>query len=289
MLSTKNKIILASFISRFAVFIRSALGLNNICTVQRRDINWCLDLNEGIDLSIWLFGYFERKNLREYEKIIRHGDVVIDIGANIGSHTLPLAKLVGNGGTIIAIEPTNWAYQKLIHNLTLNPTLATRVKPLHGFLLSNEQEKPAMEIYSSWPLNQNKQYLHKLHCGSPKGTEGAFIKSLDSLVIELNLSKIDLIKLDVDGHELSVLKGMINVLSKFKPLIMMELAPYVLMDDDEFSKLIDFITLLKYRIYALDTRSPLPIITSEIMKLIPKNGAINILAKPFPTSQRGSQ
>ena len=61
-------------------------------------INWRLDLLEGIDL----LGSFEPLTVRAYRGIVRPGDTVLDIGANVGAHTLPLAQLVGETCRVIA-------------------------------------------------------------------------------------------------------------------------------------------------------------------------------------------
>ena len=68
-------------------------------------------------------GAFEKRTVAAYSRLVRPGMTVIDIGANIGAHTLPLAKLVGPTGRVIAVEPTIWAVERLRANLDLNPPL----------------------------------------------------------------------------------------------------------------------------------------------------------------------
>ncbi len=95
--------------------------------MRRRGVAWTLDLREGIDFSIWLLGAFELSTVRAYQRILRPGAIVLDIGANIGAHTLHLARAVGTEGKVWAIEPTDYAMGKLKTNIALNPELAPRI------------------------------------------------------------------------------------------------------------------------------------------------------------------
>ncbi|MDC1220903.1 FkbM family methyltransferase [bacterium] len=117
-MKTKNKIQIAKIISFFLTFFYKK---NQIHTKNK--IRWSLDLNEGIDLSIFLFGTSEKKinNLKQLFKL-NEKLIIIDIGANVGSISLPLAKIF-NKSKIFAIEPTNYAFKKLTKNLNLNKDL----------------------------------------------------------------------------------------------------------------------------------------------------------------------
>jgi hypothetical protein len=112
MLSTKSKIFIARVLLKPVIATRSLFRLPSSVITTRRGLTWSLDLTEGIDLAIFILGGFELKTLRRYKKLIREGDVVLDIGANVGSHTLPLAQLVGHAGKVFAFEPTAWAFEK---------------------------------------------------------------------------------------------------------------------------------------------------------------------------------
>src|SRR2546423_1295891 len=121
MLKTSHKILIARLLNWIVTGARKLVGLGPQVTVIRQGVKWTLDLNEGIDFSIWLLGGFEPQTLRQYEKLVKPGSTVIDIGANVGAHTLPFARLVGKSGRVVAFEPTKWAIGKLKRNLELNP------------------------------------------------------------------------------------------------------------------------------------------------------------------------
>jgi hypothetical protein len=105
MLDTPTKMALAKS-SRGAPPLAPWAGLSERVRLRRRGIRWDLDLAEGIDLSIYLLGAFEPRLVGAYRKLIRPGACILDIGANIGAHTLQFAQLVGDRGKVVAYEPT---------------------------------------------------------------------------------------------------------------------------------------------------------------------------------------
>src|ERR1700730_18469952 len=105
-LKTTHKIAIATIASKGVLFTRRLVGLGSTADVSRRGIRWRLDLREGIDFSIYLLGSFAPSTVRTYAGLVESGDVVLDIGANIGAHTLPLARLVGPAGRVVAFDPT---------------------------------------------------------------------------------------------------------------------------------------------------------------------------------------
>lgn len=135
MFSTRTKISLARAMSALVLLTRRLFGRGAQADVARRGIHWMLDLREGIDFAIWVFGKFEGSTARAYEKLVQPGHSVVDIGANMGAHALPLARLVGPNGRVICFEPTDFAFRKLAANVRLNPDLAARMTLVQAMLL----------------------------------------------------------------------------------------------------------------------------------------------------------
>ena len=119
--------------------------------------------------------------MRRYRKLIKAGDTVLDIGANIGAHTIPLARLVGDTGMVVAFEPTKYAFTKLLRNAALNPGLAARITACQMMLVAGDADTLPDAIYSSWPLESSSD-LHKAHHGRLMPTEGATVSTLDQQV-----------------------------------------------------------------------------------------------------------
>ncbi|HYA66397.1 MAG TPA: FkbM family methyltransferase, partial [Burkholderiaceae bacterium] len=185
MLKTKQKIALASMAQAAVMAVRRIAARGPDVQVRRGGINWHLDLREGIDFSIWLLGAFEPETVRCYKRLLKAGDVVLDIGANIGAHTLPMAKAVGPQGMVYAFEPTDFAFAKLMVNRSLNPGLLPRIQCLQYMLVDSEDAGAATpDLYSSWPLKPDEG-LHRLHQGRLMATRGAKARTLDSVVRSL--------------------------------------------------------------------------------------------------------
>jgi FkbM family methyltransferase len=281
LIKTANKILLARLIYLPLIFIRKIFGKSSIVKVKRGDINWILDLSEGIDFSIFLLGSFEPGTKIEIVNNVSKGDVVLDIGANIGAHTLFLAKKVGENGIVIAIEPTDWAINKLKANIDQNPSIKN-INVQHVFLSDGVTDKVRpKKVYSSWPLNRSSLELHDGHRGALMEIDDAEINTLDKLVEDLDLKTISVIKIDVDGNELSVFNGGINTIKKFKPTIFMEMSPYQFRDDKLFIDLVAYIKNIDYEIYTIDSKSKLPLDPLQLKEIIPAGFSINVIAKPL--------
>ena len=244
---------------------------------KRSGLLWELDLGEGIDFSIYLLGAFERSTVNALQELVKPGYTVLDIGANIGAHTLHLAKSVGPSGRVFAFEPTNYAFGKLTRNLSLNPELQKRVTTAQ-LLLADEVGRPRQaEIYSSWPL-ESGDGRHPKHLGQLQSTSNAGVDTLDHYAQTHGISRVDLIKIDVDGHEYPVLKGARELLARHTPTIVMELSPYVHSEEgSSFDDLIELLRSVGYSLKDLDTGKPLPLDAAHLTRVVPDGAGINVV------------
>lgn len=281
MLSTSHKILIARALSATLVFLRGLFGRPSEVVATRRGVTWSLNLKEGIDLAIYLFGGFEVRTLQQYAQLVRQGDVVLDIGANVGAHTLPLAQLVGPSGKVFSFEPTAYAFAKQLANIALNPQLASRIEAYQMMLMATDAESLPESVYSSWPLEVADD-LHNEHHGRLMPTQGATHGTLDSFLQRLGIEKVNFIKLDVDGNEAEVLMGAKSIIQHSQPQIMLELAPYVYSKNfNKFDELLENLWGSGYQISDVVTGRPLPRNSADLRKLIPKGGSLNALAS-FP-------
>ncbi len=232
-LSTKSKVFVGYFISKILIFFLS----NKKRIIERNNIKYEIDLNEGVDLGIFL-GIKNEKKLYKIQNLINSNKkkVLVDIGANIGSVTLPLAKIF-KSSTIISVEPTNYAFLKLKKNISLNFQLKKRIK-LYNIFISNKKNDVNF-IHSSWNFSSNYK-KHKVHLGILKRTSNRK-KTLTQLLKNVK-KNIDFIKIDVDGYEIDVLKSGKKVIKKYKPIIYFEFAPYLYKEFGYSTKiLIDYV------------------------------------------------
>jgi FkbM family methyltransferase len=277
MLSTRVKIALAAFVQRIISAAQRLAGYGPKVEVTRSGLRWALDLNEGIDFSIWLLGAFERRTVAAYSKLVRSGMTVLDIGANIGAHTLPLARLIGPDGTLVAIEPTAWASGRLRANLGLNPDLMNRVSVRQAMLVDRPDVALPDTLYASWPLRADD--VHPILRAEAKSTEGAQTIMLDALLERDGIKHVDFVKLDVDGHECAVVRGGLEMFKRDRPIVVLELSPYILLETGHsLAELLELLAECGYQLRSLGTNRPLPMTAAALQRLIPGHGSINAAA-----------
>lgn len=230
-------------------------------------VNFELELGELIDLALYL-GKFEPTVVDAIKRFCHPGMVVLDIGANIGAHGLRLGSIVGRKGRVYAFEPTTIAFTKLGRNLALNPQLNVSI---FRVALSNEsQVNRTISFRSSWRTD-----------GSQKDStcDVDFVR-LDDWARINGVNHIDLIKLDVDGNEFGVLSGGADLLTRCKPIFLMEMVGPHFSDSTRNPFL--FLESLGYEFSNIDTGVKYTGV-DEMSNLIPSNDygmtiSMNILA-----------
>jgi len=190
-----------------------------------------------------------------YRRMIGEGAIVIDVGANIGAHSLVIAKCVGPGGRVVAIEPTAYACQRLSEQIGLNPNYAPRITMVQAMLMGTKQAPLVDLVESSWPLEDSDD-AHPQHAGIAKPTTGAKVSTVDDIVLDLQLPAVNFIKIDVDGYEIEVLRGARNTLQKSRPIVFFEYAPYLLVGKGyDPSEIAEIFTSARYSITDTKGRS----------------------------------
>jgi len=164
-----------------------------------------------------------------YEQVIlqhltpRKGEVFVDVGAHIGKYALRIAKIVGNEGKVIAIEPDPRNFRALMCGINLNKL--TNVIALNVAAWDKECKLTLYLGESNRKLS--KGGLYGIGTSSVKRKVGqkceVLAKQLDDLIKELNINRIDWVKLDAEGAEYEILKGFIKTMRSYKPKIIAEL------------------------------------------------------------------
>ncbi|MCA6099030.1 MULTISPECIES: FkbM family methyltransferase [Bradyrhizobium] len=278
-MKTTHKIGAARLMYRAVRAGRSLLGRSDRQIAVRNGINYDLDLAQGIDFAIYLGNIYERQTRATLRELVKPGSLVLDIGANVGAHTLHLARLVGPEGRVLAFEPTDFAFRKLNRNLELNPELQKRVIPLHCFLTGKDAEPVPSAIYSSWPLT-NESGLHAKHLGREMRTEAAQARRLDDVLAQFPDLRVQLVKLDVDGYECDVLRGASKLMKDVKPIFVMELAPYVLEErGTSLEELFSYFIPNGYRFFDEKHGNALPSSAAELGRMVSDGACINAIAR----------
>jgi len=214
---------------------------NSIRSVERDSINYILDISNVMDHSAY-FGYVDGSH-DFLINLAQNNDVIFDVGSNIGTTTLPFAKVI-NDGTIYSFEPDKTNFKRIFENIKLNPSLVSKIKLIN---IGIGSEKGKGNLYK---VDDNNPGMNRILPSGIFKFEEIEIDTLDNFVIENNIIKLDLIKIDVEGYELEVLKGAVNTLKKHKPKLFIEI------DDDNLKgngvsakELISFVSKLKYSCY----------------------------------------
>jgi FkbM family methyltransferase len=233
-------------------------------------VKFDLDLNEVIDSSLFYSGTFEADSEKTIVAALKPGMTAIDVGANFGYHTFRMAKAVGSGGKVIAIEPTAWAYNKLQRNVALNDFM--NIAPLKLGISDTDLGPTEVSFQSSYRLDGARANV----------TEVVPLLTLDTITKTYNVGCIDFIKIDVDGFEGKVIRGARQTLKAYRPVLFFEISPSLMANNgDDANELID--TLLKLG-YALKTDAAEPVPDPEaFLAKIGVGFSVNVLATP-PTS-----
>jgi FkbM family methyltransferase len=229
-----------------------------------------LDLNELIDSSIYFTGGFEADATSKLRQIVREGDTVLDVGANIGFHTLLFAQLVGDTGRVVAFEPMRCAWQKLVRNIELNPGLAARIRLEKVVVSDLPRACEIVKFNTSWPLFGPR---------APAVEEQVESVTLDDYVGHRGLH-IDFLKVDVDGFEARVLRGAEQLLRGQRPGVMLEIGTY---QHYEAPEVIRYLNACGYQELYWE-RGFTPVNAACIVDLLSKIKTINLFC--FPSGSR---
>ncbi|WP_193177578.1 FkbM family methyltransferase [Oricola nitratireducens] len=244
--------------------------------VRRNGIMYDINCRELIDYSIFL-GSWEAETSDFIEKYVKDSFVTLEIGANVGAHTLLIAKNSGPTGIVHAVEPTKYARNKLLRNMDLNPDVAGRVR-VHDLLISDViEENTRREIRSSWPT---RSYM----ASQPLETVPSLVTTIDRLVEEVELDRLDLIKIDIDGYDFRALRGAIDTIGRFRPLIYVELCEWAQQENGfSVTDIISFLASHGYNGYYASDMQPLT--TSNVFELIGDKDSINGVFFPVEAKQ----
>ncbi|HEY3789291.1 MAG TPA: FkbM family methyltransferase [Urbifossiella sp.] len=179
------------------------------------------------------YGEFSEGEIDLFRQCVKPGQTVLEVGANIGAHTVWLAETVGPSGKVLAFEPQRIVFQTLCANLALNS-----ITNVHGFQAALGATAGQI-VVPTLDYSRTENY-GALALGGYQHGEPVPLLTIDGL----KLPACHFIKIDVEGMEREVLQGAVETIAAFTPILYVE-------NDREAKKqrLIHFIDGLGYDMY----------------------------------------
>ena len=210
-----------------------------------------LDLyDRGISRALWLFGERELEHKYLLEQVINPGMTILDIGSNIGYYPLMELNLIGKNGTLISVEPSGSNIKLLKKNLTLNNFHNIEIH--EGAISDIDSQK---DFFLSNQSNLNT--FHNIGTGI-EHLSGEIIKvKTQTISSVLKGRSVDLIRMDVEGHEVEVLNGMLSSIKEFRklPMIIFETHLSRYSSEHDFGKTLNELFKLKYKVIFVGSSS----------------------------------
>jgi FkbM family methyltransferase len=244
------------------------INVNQTYTVH--DHQMFLDEKDSLGL---VAGTYESHEMEVVKREVQKGDVVLDIGANIGFYTLMFAKLVGSEGQVFAFEPEPENFRLLKKNVEINGYQNVILVPK---AISNKNG--TIQLY----LCESNQGMHRIY-DSVCCQSAIDIESIRADDYFSSPHKMDFIKMDIEGAEYAAIQGMQNLLTQNPQIkIMTEFSPLALFEYGVDSK--DYInTLLKYGFTLFSIGENVELIEHE--KLLSQLTRLKAILEQFVTEE----
>jgi FkbM family methyltransferase len=206
----------------YARMTRDPAQAERILTTSSGDL-FHVNLASCQEWHLWAFGSFEKDIAELFGYLVSPGDRCLDIGANVGVHTVRLARLAGPAGEVIAIEPDPELARRNARNTALNGLGQVRVLQAAASARAGE----SVSLYRAAEQDSNRARA-SLHPHPYLTGRAAQVETVT--VDEACPGPVALIKIDVEGHEAAVVAGAARTIERDRPAIVFEYAPELLTD-----------------------------------------------------------
>ncbi len=170
--------------------------------------------DSGVERSLHETGTYEKGMLHFLDKNLKNGDVFIDVGANIGLIAIHAAISVGDEGKVLSFEAHPETAKILEFNKELN-----QKENIHIYPIALGSEKGKAMIFSDSESNRGGASMIR---GQSKNGIEVNVERLDDIIDKAIVPKV--IKIDVEGFEMNVLKGAVSTIREAKPILLIEAA-----------------------------------------------------------------
>ena len=202
-----------------------------------------------IGWHVAFFGTYEPESREIFRTVLPVGGVAVDIGANVGWHTLLMARLVGERGRVFAAEANPSVRKRLEEHLKLNHLAQVDVIP---FAIADREG--SVEFYGpeADAVDSGDGHVVAAAVDGPRGTIRIETRSLDAIVAATEIQRLDLIKIDVEGYEWPVFRGAEEAIARFRPHIVFEFnAEYASRGGGTPQLLDEYFRRNRYKLYSI--------------------------------------
>lgn len=191
-------------------------GIDLVAPMQEDGVVCFINTKDLIGWKIFFFGAYETGTNNILAKYIKPTDVVIEAGANMGSETVLIGKML-KGGHLYAFEPNPYTFERLKINISINELANVSA---HDVALGESNGGIQFNIYPKDFCNSgmSSKYMET----SKTRKIDVVQKTLDTFVAESGIAKVDFIKMDIQGAEMDMIVGASGIISQFKPTIFTE-------------------------------------------------------------------
>ena len=197
------------------------LGRNRVlCSILAGRKFFAIADDVGFSTHMIFEGYWEFWLSLCFAKHIKQGDTVIDVGANLGYYTVIAAELVGHQGRVLSVEPNPYVFDFLRDTISVNG-YAGRVTAINA-ALGARADDVAVPFFVPTGEPKNGRFVSSDDKNDDLSGRGEIIQVQAIKDLPIDSGRVDFIKIDVEGAELSVLASLAPVIETYRPMVVCE-------------------------------------------------------------------
>jgi len=195
--------------------------------------------DDGVALRFFWNGHYERYSIKIWCELAKSANCILDIGAHTGCYTLA-AQTINRSASVFSFEPNSQCYSRLMLNLRAN-NLTTNFAHMVACCEKDDVaffsiKTPSGYLSSGGKINEKDQHSYQIKT-----------ISIDNMLYKKCDKPINLIKIDVEGHENLCLKGMNSIISRDHPIILFECV-----EMSSSMQCYEYLTNIGYKIFLVD-------------------------------------
>jgi len=221
--------------------------------VNRAGLRWLLRPSDYTQAKLFWLGAMDKWDLFHIRRLLPPAPVIFDVGANFGYYSLILGRQFAPTCRAYSFEPNPPTFQRLETNVRLNDM--ARLISLHPLALSDHVG--TTRLVDARPDNAGAAYISD-------GPDGITVNltTLDEFAKRNDITRMNFLKMDVEGNEESVIRGGMHTLRSLRPIILIEIHPVLLTKMNSSAQAVmALLRELGYRLYSINRKQLEPLLS----------------------------